>query len=165
MGRVGWLLPRSSLVRRAPGAERRWRPSENRLAAASSAPVRGGVDFVPITVLPPDRRLLCPRDVLKPRRERPGSLLQRSGIPRRLVRSDARPVKRLRCRVGLVWRVVDLSKLPLRLRPLLLLKGHARTTEHQLGEQVVGRQKAFDAVLLDCLGIEQEDRRGPRRLV
>ena len=46
-----------------------------------------------------------------------------------------------------------------------LAEGDARAAYHQLGEQVVDGKKALDAVVLDAVGIQEKDRRRPRRLV
>src|SRR5437867_13210712 len=118
----------------------------------------------PLSTSPPHRRLLRPRAVLIPLGERLPGCLERRRIPCCLVRRDTRPVQRFRRRVGLRQFLRDFPEAPLRLGPLLLRKSQLRPAQHQLCEQVISGKEAFNAVLLDAVGIEQQNRRGPRRL-
>src|SRR2546427_7465253 len=118
----------------------------------------------------PPRSTLFPyttlfRSVLILVRERARGLLQRRAVARRLVRSDARPIERLRRGIGIRQLLDDLPEAPLGFSPLLFLEGHPRTAKHQLRQEVIGRQKAFDAMVFDPIGIELQDRRRPRSLV
>src|SRR5207247_10176431 len=48
--------------------------------------------------------------------------------------------------IGIRQLLHDLPETPLGFRPLLFLEGHPRTAKHQLRQEVIGRQKAFDAM-------------------
>src|SRR6266568_2027645 len=120
---------------------------------------------IPKHRLRPDRCLLCPRTVAVAFLERLTGRFQRCRISGRLVWRDARPIQRLRCRVGVRQCIHDFTEATLGVRPLLRVEGDARAAYHQLGEQVVDGKKALDAVVLDAVGIQEKDRRRPRRLV
>ncbi len=59
----------------------------------------------------------------------------------------------------------DFSESPLCVCPPLLLERHMRQAERQLREQIIGGKKPLHAMTLDTLGVELENRRGPRRVV
>src|SRR6266545_4844425 len=115
----------------------------------------------PLSTSLPHRRLLRPSAVLIPRRERAAGRFERRRIARRLVRCDTCPVQRLRRRIGLRELLHDFPEAPLRVSPPLLGKSQLRPAQHQLREQVISGKETFNAVPLDAVGIEQQNRRGP----
>jgi hypothetical protein len=90
--------------------------------------------------------------------------LQLVGLVRGLVPGHSGPVAALGRGTGLGMTLADAVEALLCGPEVLMLEGQLAQTEFQLGQKVVDRKEAFDAVPLDTLRIEEELGRRPEGL-
>src|ERR1043165_5218305 len=96
----------------------------------------------------PDARLLRPRRVFVALLERLRGLAESRAVARSLVLRHPRPILRLGRRIAVRMLLDDLAEALLRLVEALRHERRVREAELHLREEIILRQKAFDAVPL-----------------